>query len=112
MQPLILIPIIVSPIFIIAGLLLWLKPPKKINHIYGYRTSISMKSQEAWDYAQVLSGKQMVYMGLAYLSTSLLGVIFKNTPDTLGVLISIGLMIAGVVFLFRKMEKELRSKFR
>ena len=27
------------------------KPPKKINSLYGYRTSRSMKNQQTWDCA-------------------------------------------------------------
>lgn len=33
------------------------KPPKKINGIYGYRTSRSMKNQDTWDFAQRYMGK-------------------------------------------------------
>ena len=27
------------------------KPPKEINGIYGYRTAMSMKNKETWEYA-------------------------------------------------------------
>jgi uncharacterized membrane protein len=111
MQPLLEIPIYVSPVFIATGLILWFKPPKKINSIYGYRTKRSMQSQEAWDYAQTESGKQLVYLGLAYLSTSVLGLIFEDISETPGVIISLGLMIIGVVLLFRRIENDLKQRF-
>ena len=33
------------------------KPPERINSGYGYRSTRSMRSQEAWDFAQVYSGR-------------------------------------------------------
>ena len=44
----------------------WIWPPKKINMTYGYRTTRSMKSQSAWDFAQKYSAKWMTVLG-AYL---------------------------------------------
>lgn len=32
------------------------RPPERINGGYGYRSTRSMQSQEAWDFAQVYSG--------------------------------------------------------
>lgn len=108
---LILIPLLVGPIFVVAGLFLWLKPPKKISQIYGYRSSRSMKSQEAWDFSQPRAGKQMVYFGWAYLSTLLLGFLFPETSEGMGTAISMALLIIGVFLLFRRMENELKKKF-
>ena len=48
----------------IIGLILFVKPPKKINHTVGYRSANSMKSQEAWDYAQKISAKSMMIIGI------------------------------------------------
>ena len=47
-------------IFLIAGYIQHRFPPKKINHLYGYRTSASMKSQESWDFAQEYSAKKVI----------------------------------------------------
>jgi uncharacterized membrane protein len=44
----------------IIGLIVQNKQPTKINHIYGYRTKRSMKSQEAWDFAQEYSIRLMI----------------------------------------------------
>jgi len=35
-------------------------PPKKINHIYGYRTTRSMKNQKVWDASNAHSSGLMV----------------------------------------------------
>ena len=33
-------------------------PPKTINAVYGYRTTMSMKNQDTWDYAQAACAKR------------------------------------------------------
>ena len=48
----------------------WAWPPKKINEIYGYRTTRSMKSQAAWDFAQKYSAKLMTAFGIVLLAVS------------------------------------------
>ncbi len=54
---------------IIAGYLLKTKPPKEINNVTGYRTRRSRASQEAWDFANVYSGKNMFIVGIILLFT-------------------------------------------
>ena len=48
----------------------WAWPPKKINEIYGYRTTRSMKSQAVWDFAQKYSAKLMTAFGIVLLAVS------------------------------------------
>lgn len=40
-----------------------IKPPNKINSIYGYRTKRSMSSKKAWDFAQLHCSKLWVKLG-------------------------------------------------
>lgn len=110
-HPLILIPLIVSPVFILAGCILWIKPPRKINTLYGYRTKSTMENQERWDYAQPMAGRELVKFGLAYFSTLLLGFIFENVNESLGVVIAISLLLIGVVMLFIRLERKMKKKF-
>ena len=39
------------------------KPPRTINSGYGYRSARSMRSQGAWDFAQVYSGRFSCSLG-------------------------------------------------
>ena len=110
-HPLILIPLIVSPVFILAGCILWIKPPKNINVLYGYRTKSTMENQERWDYAQPLAGKEMVKFGVAYFGTLLLGFIFDGLPLTAEVLISLFLLIGGCIALVARLEKKMKKEF-
>ena len=54
-------------ILTVVGVVFWMYPPKKINDFYGYRTTRSRKSQEAWDFAQRYNAKLMTIFGLAAL---------------------------------------------
>lgn len=47
------------------------KPPEEINSGYGYRTTRSMRSQEAWDFAQRYSGRFWIRAARPTLAVSL-----------------------------------------
>ena len=65
-----LITLLLVPVTMLGFGLLWKKhPPKDINAVYGYRTSRSCKSQEAWDFAHQVIGRLWRRGGLALLAT-------------------------------------------
>lgn len=64
----VLIILLIGLIFSIMGYIFGKFPPKKINPIYGYRSRRSMKSQAAWDVAQVFSSRQMRNAGFVILA--------------------------------------------
>ncbi len=66
-----LIPILM----ILFGHILWKYPPKDINAVYGYRTSRSRASQEAWLFAQTYFGKIWFYEGIGLLVVSVVGML-------------------------------------
>ena len=49
--------LLIPAVMIGFGRVMEKKPPKKINGIYGYRTSRSMKNQDTWDFAQRYMGE-------------------------------------------------------
>jgi uncharacterized membrane protein len=53
MNKLIFIHLLIGPLMLVLSYIFKRFPPKKINHWYGYRTSRSMRSQEAWDCANL-----------------------------------------------------------
>ncbi|MPS71691.1 MAG: SdpI family protein [Chryseobacterium sp.] len=67
MEKLILMPNLIGSIFIIAGLVMLIFPPKKINTLYGYRTPRSMKNIDNWNFAQQFSAKLMLIGGFVIL---------------------------------------------
>lgn len=63
-------------VLIIAGIILSLFPPKKINSLYGYRTSRSMRNKKNWDLANKYSSRLMIIFGIVILFISF---VFKST---------------------------------
>jgi len=99
------LPIITGAILSIAGVIMYLFPPKKINYLYGYRTMNSMKSQERWDFSQKFSAKELIKIGLLLLPVSLLGL--TNIPDG----IINGIVILSVFLPILITEIAIRKKF-
>jgi uncharacterized membrane protein len=65
-------------ILLVVGVVFWTYPPKKINGLYGYRTTRSRKSQEAWDFAQRYSAKLLTIFGFAALNVAAAAHLFRN----------------------------------
>ena len=61
-------------VFIIAGVMLFLFPPKEINGFYGYRTTSSMKNEWNWTAAnRYCSQLLMIFGALLLLVAALTG---------------------------------------
>ena len=93
--------------FSIAAFITMKFPPKKINQIYGYRTSRSMKSQENWDIAQRFSSRLMLKQGLVMLAIGGMLIVLP-IPDEVSAVISAALLIISVIVLFVQTEKKLK----
>lgn len=48
------------------------KAPKEINHIFGYRTSMSMKNKDTWNFAHNYLGKIWYVCGLVLLPVTII----------------------------------------
>lgn len=97
-------------IFFLAGYVQQLFPPKKINHLYGYRTATSMQSQESWDFAQQYSAKKMMIMGAYIFALGLLSCIIDLQP-LWSVGIALTIMIISPLLMLFKVESELKKHF-
>lgn len=65
---------LIAPVVMIGfGRLFEKSPPGEINGMLGYRTSRSMKSQDAWDFAQRYMGKLWRKIGWTMLPLAALG---------------------------------------
>jgi len=102
---------IVGVVFLAISIFLIKFPPKKINGLYGYRTSRSMQSQEAWDYSQRYSSKIMVVLGLVYFVLGITSLFVPKQEDMVGALVSIVIVLSGVFFMFYKTERQLAKRF-
>lgn len=101
---------ITGPLFMVLGYYFSKFPPKKINNIYGYRTPRSMKSQEAWDFAQVYGAKKMIEAGISLLVVGV-SLFFIQLPEAANAIISIFALIASAVWMIIVTERALKSRF-
>lgn len=108
--PLFIIPIITGPILVIAGFILFKKPPKKINQLYGYRTRLAMKSQEHWEFAQTFSARRMIIWGFFYTTTCLMP-LFIQLDEKLEIGLAFILMLVFILIPVFETQNKLKKKF-
>lgn len=102
---------IVGVTFLVISIFLMKFPPKKINGLYGYRTTRSMQSIEAWHFSQSYSSKIMVVIGAGYTALGVSSLFFPKLDDMLSALISIVIVLGGVFVMFYRTERQLAKKF-
>lgn len=84
------------------------KPPKKINHFYGYRTRRSMANQEVWDFANTQSA---TYFWRVALITMASGIVLLPFEISLKVLIQVFVLLIGLGIAVWHTEKEIDTYF-
>lgn len=104
------LPLLCGALFVLTGCLLYSFPPKKINGLYGYRTSGSMKSKERWDFSQRYSAIELIKSGfiLMLLSAVSLVVPIEKSIETV---VSIVIILVFVFIPIYRTEKALQKKF-
>ncbi len=103
-------PLLIGIIFMITAGIVYKFPPKKINYLYGYRTTASMKSKEHWDFAQRYSSVKMFQAGVALSVVSLFGLAFPVDENT-KFIIGLFLALPSCIFMFFTTERALKRKF-
>lgn len=84
------------------------KPPKKINHFYGYRTRRSMANQEVWDFANRQSSKDFLRLAIISLIVGVLLLPF-DIPFKVG--IQLAVLLFGLGFAVWYTEKKIDKRF-
>ena len=68
---------LLTPLTMIGfGRLFLTKPPAKINTAFGYRTTMSMKNKDTWEFAHKFCGRLWFRYGLALLPVAVIPLIF------------------------------------
>nr|WP_325185431.1 SdpI family protein [uncultured Oscillibacter sp.] len=92
------------------------RPPERINGGYGYRSTRSMQSQEAWDFAQVYSGRFWLRAGRPTLAVSLVWMLLLLGRDigTVGssAVVLTGLQLLPLLAVIPATERALKRKFQ
>jgi len=95
----------------LIGLRLRRNPPRDINWFYGYRTSRSMRSPEAWEYANRRCGEIWFPMGLVVGAVSaMVAIVLWHKLET----VTLWLVGFQVLFIFLPIpivERELARRF-
>jgi uncharacterized membrane protein len=79
MHALTLMFLLLGAVFMASGWFLQRFPPTSKNPWYGYRTSTSMRSPEAWKFAQCFSARVMKRLGIAYVVCASICLIWPST---------------------------------
>lgn len=71
------------------------KAPKEINSVFGYRTSMSMKNKDTWEFAHKYCGKVWYVCGMVMLPITVIFMllVIGKSEDCVG---SMGGIICGV----------------
>ncbi len=91
--------------------------PKEINGIYGYRTAMSMKNQDTWEFAHKHFGKVWFYSGLILLPLNIIPLLFvmgesKDLIGTIGILVCLidtAVMLLSIIPTERALKKNFDS---
>lgn len=110
-SPLFILSLLFGLIFIIMGIVQLIFPAKNINPLYGYRSNLSMKNIENWNFAQKYSRKIMFYFGVIFLLIALSGLLFEINYIFASI-ISLGCMTTFCFLTFVLTEKKLKKMNR
>ena len=93
---------------LLLGWLLKKYPPKKINHLYGYRTQRSMKNQATWEAANTYSS--LVFFKVSLYSFFIPVALYFLYPQ-LNVLFTIITNTLLLLYVLYATEKHLKARF-
>ena len=102
-------------IMLIGGYCMYKNPPKEINGLVGYRTTMSKKNKDTWVFAHNYCGRLWIKLGLILLiSTIIVQLPFVHSGDnTIGILTFIVEAVQLVVLIgsIVPVEKALKHTF-
>lgn len=73
--------LLVPVVMIVFGRLFLRRPPHTINYTFGYRTSMSMKNQDTWQFANQYCGKLWLRLGWMLVPLSIIPMLFVISKD-------------------------------
>ena len=102
-------------VMILFGTMFMKSAPKKINYIFGYRTDMSMKNRETWEFAHKYIGKLWFRFGLLLIPITVIPMLFvigktENIVGTVGLIVGFINTIVLIVPIFFT-EKALNKAF-
>ena len=104
-----------SVVMILFGTMFMKSAPKKINYIFGYRTDMSVKNRDTWEFAHKYFGKLWFRLGLLLIPITVIPMLFvignsENVVATVGLIVSFVNTVTLIVPIFF-MENVLNRTF-
>ena len=105
--------LLIPIVMLICGFFMYKYPPKKINHIIGYRTSMSRKNMDTWKFAHDYCGRLWIKLGLLLLiMTIIIQIPFAHSSeDIIGYMTvfvevtQLVVLLGSIVFVERALKK-------
>ena len=102
-------------VMILFGTMFMKSAPKKINYIFGYRTDMSMKNRDTWEFSHKYFGKLWFRFGLLLIPITVIPMLFvirktENIVGTVGLIVGFINAIVLIVPIFFT-EKALNRTF-
>ncbi len=107
--------LLIPAIMIVFGKIFIKSAPKEINYIFGYRTDMSMKNRDTWEFAHEYIGKLWFRLGFLLVPVTVIPMLFvisnsENVVGTVGLIVSFMNLVVLIVPIFFT-EKALNKAF-
>ena len=107
--------LLIPLVMIVGGRLMWKRTPKKINGIYGYRTSRSMKNLDTWTFAHRYVGRLWWIVGWISIAPSAIAMLpfIGKSDDVISVISTVVLVVQMLVLVATMIpaERALKRNF-
>lgn len=107
--------ILIPIVMITGGYFMYKKPPKEINGLLGYRTTMSKKNQDTWKFAHDYCGRLWLKIGVIMMIPSILVQIpfLHAGEDAIGVctLVLESVQVIVLIATIIPVEKALKQNF-
>ena len=107
--------LLIALLMLISGKLFSARAPGKINTLFGYRTTMSMKNRDTWEFAHKFMGKQLWSWGWGCVAVVVAAMsLLRGRSEGLVQKVGIGLCIAMVavyIVLAVRTENALKEVF-
>lgn len=107
--------LLVPLIMLFLGLYFKNKSPKEINSLFGYRTTMSMKNKDTWEFAHHYCGRLWLVLGMIMLPLSVIPMLFfiNQDIDVVGIAGGIieGIQVVVLLISIFPTEKALKKTF-
>ena len=105
--------LLIPIIMLVVGWFFCRRPPRRINHLCGYRTARSMKTQATWDFAHKTCGRIWFRVGLVLLPISAAAMVpaLGRDVDAVGIwcavvtLVQVGVLVGCIVPVERALKR-------